>query len=87
MADANLPVSSGVAEIAAGRLAVRESSRFLLYLGAALCVLYLGLRYIIPFILKALASILGFMVHAVIMLLAIFGLLWLVGYISKASRR
>jgi len=65
---------------------VREGTRFMLYLGAALCVLYVGLRYIIPFILKILVGILGFLFYAVIVLLVIIGLLWLVGYIAKTFR-
>ncbi len=65
---------------------MRESARLILYLGAALCALYLGLRYIIPFVLKALAGILAFLLQAAIILLVVFGLLWLVGYLSKSSR-
>jgi hypothetical protein len=57
-----------------------------LYLGAALSVLYLTLRYIIPFLLRVIAGILGVMVQVAFVLLAVFGILWLVGYISRSSR-
>ncbi|MCU0843458.1 MAG: hypothetical protein MUC76_00855 [Spirochaetes bacterium] len=65
---------------------MRESTRFVLYLGAALCVLYLGLRYIIPFILKVLVGILGVLVHAAIILLVAIGILWLFTHLVKTIR-
>jgi len=65
---------------------VQDTTRFVLYLGAALSVLYLTLRYIIPFLLRVIAGILGVMVQVAFVLLAVFGILWLVGYISRSSR-
>jgi hypothetical protein len=58
----------------------------MLYLGAALSVLYLALRYIIPFLLRVIAGVLGVMIQFAVVLLAVFGILWLVGYVSRASR-
>lgn len=65
---------------------MQDTTRFVLYLGAALSVLYLTLRYIIPFLLRVIAGILGVMVQFAFVLLAVFGILWLVGYISRSSR-
>mgnify|MGYP000938190947 FL=1 len=65
---------------------MQDTTRFVLYLGAALSVLYLTLRYIIPFLLRVIAGILGVMVQVAFVLLAVFGILWLVGYISRSSR-
>ena len=65
---------------------MQDTTRFVLYLGAALSVLYLTLRYIIPFLLRVIAGILRVMVQFAFVLLAVFGILWLVGYISRSSR-
>ncbi len=64
-----------------------DAVRYGLYAVGVVTVLYLIIKYIIPLLLRIIAGTVSILAELFLVVLIIFGVLWVIGYVSRASRQ
>jgi len=63
-----------------------DTSKYALYAIGLLSMIYLVFRYIIPFLLRFIAGALGILMQVFLIAIIVFGIVWVIGFISKSSK-
>jgi len=65
---------------------MNDNAQYALYTIGVLAIIYLVFRYIIPFLLRFIAGALGIFMQVLLIVLVLFGIFWVIGYLSKSSK-